>query len=612
MENGHNEKIEELFNKAIGKYDDNNFNEAISIFEEILKEDRDNIKAIENIGACYGKLGNNEKALEKFNEALALANDKNDEESIINVTINKILSLVRLKEYKQIITFATETIDKVNTSEKYNGNKLKSDLLNYIGIANYYLNNYEESIKKYDYAIKLYPYNTSAYKNKGLSLEKLGKREEAQSFYNRSVVVKEGIDFKAYIQALSGRTFAIIMNTKYQCIILDFLDIFSNIEHSNKTIIFTATHKMDNSMRNKINSFKEKYRFYSNNEKNIEVQALYSRFKQIEDNDFFVILPEIVAVDSEKAFEITLHLMEELGEDTDSIRSVFYTEHTLYNIEPKSRKYAKNHFYGEKDKNKRICKYCNNNNSDTSFKEKAHIIPKSLGNNNLFDNEECDNCNHKFASSIEEDLNSYLAPFKTIFKVKGYGGKVPDFNNKEGEYIKLIDNKIEMASKHVEEDENGLPKVIKFHLGKINMQNFYRALVKMALGFIPYKDVREHFIYTVEWINLKSINEKLPPVIMFFNHNRNVEIPILMVLYIRKNKDDKQYPYLVAELYFYQFTFNYIIPFSDYDNIDFADMDIFNEFHKKWHTYKAEYKLIDCNKDKKIDISLQIDLKNMD
>lgn len=47
--------------------------------------------------------------------------------------------------------------------------------------------------------------------------------------------------------------------------------------------------------------------FISHNEKNIEVQALYRRFKQIENNDFFVILPEIVAVDFEKAFEITLH-----------------------------------------------------------------------------------------------------------------------------------------------------------------------------------------------------------------------------------------------------------------------------------------------------------------
>ena len=346
------------------------------------------------------------------------------------------------------------------------------------------------------------------------------------------------------------------MNTNYQCIILDFLDIFSNIEYSNRIITFTATHKMDNSMRNKINSFKEKYKFYSNNEKNIDVHKLGDKFKQIEDNDFFVILPGIVEIDSEKAFEITLHLMNELGKDTDSIRNLFYTEHTLYNIEPKSRKYAKNYFYGEKDKNKRICKYCNNNNSNTSFKEKAHIIPKSLGNNNLFDNEECDNCNHKFASNIEEDLNLYLAPFKTIFKVKGYGDKVPDFNNKDGEYIKLIDNKIEMAFKHVEEDENGLPKLIKFHLGKINMQNFYRALVKMALGFLPYKEIREHFIDTVEWIKLKLIKKKLPPVIMFFNRNRNVEIPILMVFYVRKNESDNKYPYLVAELYFYQFTFN--------------------------------------------------------
>lgn len=35
-----NKKIEELFNEAIDKYDNNNFNEAISIFEEILKEER--------------------------------------------------------------------------------------------------------------------------------------------------------------------------------------------------------------------------------------------------------------------------------------------------------------------------------------------------------------------------------------------------------------------------------------------------------------------------------------------------------------------------------------------------------------------------------------------
>ncbi|TXJ20072.1 hypothetical protein EPJ79_02640 [Brachyspira aalborgi] len=139
-----NDKIEELFNEAINKYDENNFNEAILIFEEILKKDKDNIKAIEDIGACYGKLGDNEKALEKFNEALALVNSKNDDESIIDISINKISSLFKLKDYDQIIAFTTETIEKVNISEKYNGNKLKSDLLNYIGIANYYLNNYGE------------------------------------------------------------------------------------------------------------------------------------------------------------------------------------------------------------------------------------------------------------------------------------------------------------------------------------------------------------------------------------------------------------------------------------------------------------------------------------
>lgn len=79
--------------------------------------------------------------------------------------------------------------------------------------------------------------------------------------YNRSMVIEEGIEFKAYIQVLSGRTFSVIMNTNYQCIILDFLDIFSNIEHSNRIITFTATHKMYDSMRNKIIVLKKNINF---------------------------------------------------------------------------------------------------------------------------------------------------------------------------------------------------------------------------------------------------------------------------------------------------------------------------------------------------------------
>ena len=57
-------------------------------------------------------MGDNKKALEKFNEALGLANSKNDNESIIDISINKISSLFKLKDYDQIIAFTTETIER--------------------------------------------------------------------------------------------------------------------------------------------------------------------------------------------------------------------------------------------------------------------------------------------------------------------------------------------------------------------------------------------------------------------------------------------------------------------------------------------------------------------
>lgn len=605
-----NEKIEELFNEAINKYDENNFNEAILIFEEILKEDKDNIKAIEDIGACYGKLGDNKKALEKFNEALALANNKNDNESIIDISINKISSLFKLKDYDQIIAFTTETIEKVNISEKYNGNKLKSDLLNYIGIAKYYLNNYEESIKKYDEAIKLYPYNTSAYKNKGLSLQKLGNNEEAERCFNMSVKFEKKEEYKMYIQSLSGVYFSLTLNTIYQCIIFDLIGIFSEIDYKTHKITFSVTHKMTKELSDKIKKFVGKYSI--KNGDNEFVQGLIIRFAKIHIGDYFCIFPGKDKVTAKEFFYTITHLKKESGiESEDNIKKIeanfmdiFSSSIMLYDIDTVKKAYNIVDSRNYKKKQLMICKYCGN--MDTDISNKSHIIPKSLGGN-LLDEEECKNCNSKFGATIERDLGKYLSPWKTIYNINGHN-KIPKFNARNGFIIRDEKGKLNIGAKNIEVDNKGMPKKITFDVGKINMKNVYRALVKISMGFIEREKIIKDFPNTIKFINGELKDKKLPPIITYFNKNISADEkkPVFVSLFYRKENVSKEFPYLVSEFIFYNFSFIYIVPFSSKDRMDFSDKDKFDNFNKNWHSYKFNYGLIYCNKDEEVDFSFSI------
>ena len=47
---------------------------------------------------------------------------------------------------------------------------------------------------------------------------------------------------------------------------------------------------------------------------------------------------------------------------------------------------------GEQNKEKRICRFCNNKSENVTFKNKAHAISEALGNKTIILNEECDNC----------------------------------------------------------------------------------------------------------------------------------------------------------------------------------------------------------------------------
>ncbi|WP_158653878.1 HNH endonuclease [Helicobacter cetorum] len=75
---------------------------------------------------------------------------------------------------------------------------------------------------------------------------------------------------------------------------------------------------------------------------------------------------------------------------------------------------------GEPNKTKRVCRFCNKDFRETSFNNKAHVIPESLGNKILFSSNECDTCNKRFGETIDYSLSKF---FELEYLVRGIRGK---------------------------------------------------------------------------------------------------------------------------------------------------------------------------------------------
>ena len=66
----------------------------------------------------------------------------------------------------------------------------------------------------------------------------------------------------------------------------------------------------------------------------------------------------------------------------------------------------------------------------TVFSNIAHAIPQSIGNDLLFLNEECDECNHFFGEGIETHFDKIVKPYRAFYHIKGKNG-IPSLKSKD-------------------------------------------------------------------------------------------------------------------------------------------------------------------------------------
>ena len=77
------------------------------------------------------------------------------------------------------------------------------------------------------------------------------------------------------------------------------------------------------------------------------------------------------------------------------------------------------------EKENKLCRFCGKDESSTSFNNVSHAIPESLGNKTFIALEECDTCNEEFAQGIEDSLDKYLKPYRTLAHIKGKKKSLP-------------------------------------------------------------------------------------------------------------------------------------------------------------------------------------------
>lgn len=369
--------------------------------------------------------------------------------------------------------------------------------------------------------------------------------------------------------------------------------IFSTIDYDHHATNCIFTQKMSDNIKNKINRLVIYYEKF-----NIQLRKLSAQFSRIPNDEFFFVLreteftvPQIISFfESIRLLnegipfeELDIHLKKPMN-DFNTLFSEIVKDYEILTFMPKGKT-----VYGEKEKNKRVCKYCHKNSTETKFNEEAHAISESLGNKILISAEECDTCNHRFAETIEKDLFNYLNLHRVLYGKKGKK-KVPELHYKNGISITYKDNKATIIDTKGTASINNHNAHIPLELfDKINLMNLYRCLTKFAIAVLPQETVN-NLQPTIDWITtIKGDGSSLPlpSVACLLDHNNYFDQPELIIY---KRKDDKvqNLPFLYCELKITFFIFVYIIPFADKDSVDFSlkeNYDFFWKYNKHYNHF---------------------------
>lgn len=221
---------------------------------------------------------------------------------------------------------------------------------------------------------------------------------------------------------------------------------------------------------------------------------------------------------------------------------------------------------GRKDKIKhKTCRICKRDNTQVTFKTKAHLVPRLLGNQFGLSDFECDECN-KMMCLFENDLTRYLGLTYTIHSQqdKTVKSATNDLEIRNIDILGVKAKSIKMTDDRFlpfKQSEDGITKAI-FVKSSYIPNNVYKVFLKIALSSIPEEEVQNYdaaFAYLRSQNNLKGFTDFQVASVFEFDLTTNIKIPYGILF--KKIKETLLVPTHMFSLYFFNKIVSIPLPF---------------------------------------------------
>ncbi len=222
----------------------------------------------------------------------------------------------------------------------------------------------------------------------------------------------------------------------------------------------------------------------------------------------------------------------------------------------------------------RICRFCEKDETKTTFDTEAHAIPELLGNKSIFSNYECDDCNQFFGIGIENDLGNWTKPSRTLSQIHGKRG-VPSIKKLgPGQPWRIDYDDDGLHFKEYESDPHFEVDIEKRQVRFDLTRDVYtpvavlKAFVKIGLTLLPPEEL-PNFKESLSWIceqdHTKSWVSKYPVFHTFHPGPRRHDL--LVVRLMRRRDSIVNLPYTFLVLGFGNDVYQVFIPCPQRDSM---------------------------------------------
>lgn len=225
----------------------------------------------------------------------------------------------------------------------------------------------------------------------------------------------------------------------------------------------------------------------------------------------------------------------------------FYKKYNIY--------YYKEFKQGEKNRNKRICRFCGKRMPEVTFDKDAHVIPESIGGSkNMLCYEECDSCNEEFGKGIEQNLCNWFDFRRSKYGIRKKKGGIA---NAYGENYVIENTHVSLIDTYKQE---GAFKALASCT--VTLQGIYRALCKIAIDLIDSEHL-PRLQTTIKWIRTGNPKSKRYPQIAQMDHLPSVQAPFVYIFTRKDNLDKDDAPLYFCILRIFDLAFLYTLPHVD-------------------------------------------------